>query len=236
MPWFPANEKLPTLVDVLRGEVGDRGPVLLERVPGSAWAYSGGGYALLELLVEEISSQPFAEYMHANVFAPLGMERSNFAPPSTLPFIGRCYDKGGTPIAPYRLVGVAAGGLFTTAADLACLMEAYVPAYNEPAGRGVISPTMLALLCRPVASASLAGVQRESTFGGLGHFVHTCADRSTILYHSGGNPGVRTYMLLHLPGGDGLVLLSNSDNAVPLIGQLVDQWGAAYAYELPPLF
>jgi CubicO group peptidase (beta-lactamase class C family) len=141
-----------------------------------------------------------------------------------------------TPIAPYRLVGAAAGGLFTTAADLARLLTAYSPSNSAVAGRGVLSPTMLALLRTPVAAASLPGVKSESVFGGLGHFVHTCADRTTILYHSGGNPGVRAYMLLHLPSGDGLALITNSDNAVPLIGQLVDRWGAAHAHDLPPLF
>ena len=112
--------------------------------------------------VEEISNQPFAEYMRANVFAPLGMERSDFAPPITLPFIGRCYDKCGTPIAPYRLVGAAAGGLFTTATNLARFLAAYSPSYDESVGREVISPSMLALLRTPLAAASLPDVQRKN--------------------------------------------------------------------------
>ena len=48
------------------------------QAPGSGLLYSGGGYTVLQLAVEEITGQPFAAYMRANVLTPLGMSSSAF--------------------------------------------------------------------------------------------------------------------------------------------------------------
>ena len=42
--------------------------------PGSAFRYSNTGYALLALIVERVSGQPFARVLHDRIFAPLGMD------------------------------------------------------------------------------------------------------------------------------------------------------------------
>ena len=41
--------------------------------PGTEWVYNNTGYALLALLVERVSGQPFSEYMKHHFFGPLGM-------------------------------------------------------------------------------------------------------------------------------------------------------------------
>ena len=41
--------------------------------PGSAFRYSNSAYALLALIVERISGQPFADFLARNIFMPLGM-------------------------------------------------------------------------------------------------------------------------------------------------------------------
>ena len=40
---------------------------------GSAYRYSNTGYALLALIVERASGEPFARFLHDRIFAPLGM-------------------------------------------------------------------------------------------------------------------------------------------------------------------
>jgi CubicO group peptidase (beta-lactamase class C family) len=39
---------------------------------------TGGGYLILELLVEEVSGQPFDAFMRDAVLQPLGMSRSTY--------------------------------------------------------------------------------------------------------------------------------------------------------------
>lgn len=41
--------------------------------PGSRFSYSNSGYSLLALVVEKVSGVSFAEFLHKNIFAPLGM-------------------------------------------------------------------------------------------------------------------------------------------------------------------
>jgi len=41
--------------------------------PGTAVRYSNSGYALLALLVEQVSGMPFARFLHERVFTPAGM-------------------------------------------------------------------------------------------------------------------------------------------------------------------
>ncbi|MCI0516312.1 MAG: beta-lactamase family protein [Woeseiaceae bacterium] len=41
--------------------------------PGTQYRYSNSGYAVLAMMVEKVSGQPFAGFLHANIFQPLGM-------------------------------------------------------------------------------------------------------------------------------------------------------------------
>lgn len=50
----------------------------LNFAPGSDWAYSNTGYLLLSVIVERVSGQPFPQFMHDNVFAPLGMSSTRY--------------------------------------------------------------------------------------------------------------------------------------------------------------
>ncbi len=54
------------------------------RVPGK-FEYSNFGSALAGLVVEEVSGEPFAEYIEKHILKPLGMRRSTFLLPSQLP-------------------------------------------------------------------------------------------------------------------------------------------------------
>lgn len=65
--------------------------------PGSQWKYSNGGYALLSLIVEKVSGQTFARYLHDHLFAPAKMA-------NTL-----AYEKGISTV-PHRAYGYSGEG------------------------------------------------------------------------------------------------------------------------------
>lgn len=50
----------------------------LKSKPGETFSYHRAGYNLLGLIVEVASGRPFADFLHARVFAPLGMESTRF--------------------------------------------------------------------------------------------------------------------------------------------------------------
>jgi CubicO group peptidase (beta-lactamase class C family) len=44
-----------------------------EFAPGTKWEYSNSGYAVLAMIVEKVSGQPFGQFLHERIFAPLKM-------------------------------------------------------------------------------------------------------------------------------------------------------------------
>ncbi len=58
-------------------------PDQLEFAPGTKWAYRNINYMLLTKIVEAVSHESFATFMHDRVFAPLGMSHSEINDDST---------------------------------------------------------------------------------------------------------------------------------------------------------
>lgn len=235
VPWFPAGSTLPTLEQVLSGLAGDKGPVRVEQQPGAAWSYSGGGYAIIQLLIEELSKQPFDEYMRAQVFKPLGMNSTGYIPRADLASrTAVLYGADGRPVPRYRLVSEAAGGLNSTVRDFVRFLAAYVGTDNQAPGRKIISPASLKLMTSPATKVELPGVN-GATYG-LGHGVHRATTGDLIVYHSGGNPGVRAYFLVSLTQGNGMIVVTNSDKGAPVLQEVIRLWGEHYKVDLQPVY
>jgi CubicO group peptidase (beta-lactamase class C family) len=231
-PWFPADAPLPALEQVLGGQAGDRGPVVVQQPPGARWTYSGGGYVVLELLVEETAGEPFDAYMRRAVFAPLGMDASTFAPAAVAgEGVATPYDEQGNPVAPYRMAGAAAGGLYSTADDFARLLAAYTRH-----GRGILRRDFFEAMVTPVAPVELEGGMGAGAQYGLGHGVHRTRSGERLVYHSGGNPGYMAYFLVMPERGMGMVMAANRDASLPFLTALLQAWSEHYGVDLPPIY
>ncbi len=71
MERFWTQARMPNNEDMLATFVRQRRP--LDFAPGTRWAYSNTGYAMLGLLVERVSGQRFPDFMQERIFEPLGM-------------------------------------------------------------------------------------------------------------------------------------------------------------------
>lgn len=110
----------------------------LRSPPGTRYAYSDLGYILLGEIVARAGGKTLDQYLHARLFAPLGMKDTGYLPAATRR--GRIAPTANCPMRPDRtLIGEvhdanahAAGGicghagLFGTAPDLALLATALV--------------------------------------------------------------------------------------------------------------
>ena len=85
---------------------GHDGRVRVGLAPGTAWRYSGGGYTLLQLLVEEVSGEPFDVYMKRAVLDRLGMDRSTFTLAPDARSVATFYDAEGCVATHYRFTSL----------------------------------------------------------------------------------------------------------------------------------
>lgn len=136
--------------------------VPLQFEPGSKWQYSNSGINTLGRIVEVVSGMSFAEFMEKRLFKPLGMQRTTFWPnksqagrlaksyepgpnnqglaETSLSFMrgGALTDRGRTPIP--------AGGLFSTAEDVAKFYQMMLEGGTTRSGKRLIGEATARLM------------------------------------------------------------------------------------------
>lgn len=206
------------------------GSVRIVYPPGEKLHYSGGGYTVLQLLVEEVSGQPFTEYMKREVLAPLGMTNSSFEPSRGLrPDAAQPYGFDGATVPLYRFAATAAAGLYTTAPDLARFVAAATTGDPDaPTPRGVLAQETRDAMQTPAPNASFELGPLVLARYGLGYTIEPVVWGSGegLVGHGGSNRGWKT-AFLGLPNqGEGVVILTNGDTGFRLVEQLKCRWVA----------
>ncbi|NIB38473.1 beta-lactamase family protein [Pseudomaricurvus alkylphenolicus] len=204
-------QPLPTLEQNLSGKGVLMGDVRVVQEPGSSWSYSGGGYTLLQLLIEEVTRQSFSDFMQREVLTPLGMRKSSFArPPMLLENLATGHDWWGKPVPNYKFRAEAAASMLSTTEDMARFVAASMPGPNgEPIGRGVLARETVELMLKaaPATDTAFGGLLRN----GLGYML--VPGETTIGFHGGDNQGWEAIVLTLPDMQEGIVILSNSDRA-----------------------
>lgn len=217
----PDSGPLPSLEASLSGETNGVGDVHVAFRPGTKWDYSGGGFTLLQLLVEERSGLSFTDYMAQTVLQPLGMRSSSYAwLPSLRAHTAAAYDRLGRRIPNYRFTALAAAGLYTTAEDLGRFVAAGMRGpHGEPAGRGVLRPETVELMYTPAPHS-----ENPSGTYGLGQQLDTLANGTRVVMHGGSNRGWKLVWASIPSRREGLVVLTNSDRGPAVYGPVLCAW------------
>ncbi|MBI1197849.1 MAG: serine hydrolase [Phenylobacterium sp.] len=216
-PLQPLPDSLTRAADA---SPGHDGRVRVGLPPGGQWKYSGGGYALLQLLIEDVTGEPFDTYMRHAVLEPLGMSRSRFVLPADgVENLAEFFDLGGKPATHFRFTATAAASLYTSAADLTRLIQAHLPGpAGEPIGRGVLKPETLAAMRKPHAS------QFGADIWGLGAMLYAPNGKGGyVVGHDGNNdPAINTAARFDPARGDGIVVLETGHKI--LATRLAGEW------------
>jgi len=61
-PGYQQTDTFPEIIDVLNGN-GNTAKIMVDTIPGSIWRYSGGGYTVMEKVVEDVSGLSLDDYM-----------------------------------------------------------------------------------------------------------------------------------------------------------------------------
>ena len=184
---------------------GISGSVKVGIEPGSGFKYSGGGYTLLQLLVEEVSGQSFADYMSETIFKPLNMDQSSYIWVDSLGFeLAQFYNKDGATAPHFRYTSLAATSLYTSLADLEVFFQTFLKGSNgEPIGRGVLKPETLKSMRKPHASTMGMDIW------GLGNILYAPTENGDVIFgHDGkSTPAINTAIRLNPETGDGIIVL-----------------------------
>jgi CubicO group peptidase (beta-lactamase class C family) len=223
-----AASPAPAIEDILNGKTG-AGAVSLVAIPGATFSYSGANYLILELAIEEISGEPFERYMREAVFLPLGMRHSSFEIAQDSAIRATPHDAASKALPIRRYAESAAAGLTTSVRDLANFAAAALPGSGrrDPAGRGIITSSLLAEAMQPVANTQW--VERDP-YGpapqyGLGYNVRPEQYGShTGVGHGGSNSGWESWFQVIPDTGDGIVIMTNSTNGTAVIARVLCEW------------
>jgi CubicO group peptidase (beta-lactamase class C family) len=185
--------------------------------PGTKWDYSGGGYTLAQLLLEEKTKYTFAAYMKHHVFQPLGLRHTSYEWTAAMQArSATAYDTAGKPIKNRLFTEQAAAGLQTTVLDLAHFAALSLTADSRHLHH-VLRPQTIRLMQEPVLPFSTEG---ES---GLGYRVMQYESFRT-LGHTGENIGWTAAVFLDVPTQSGLVVLCNGSNGDKVWYPLYQRW------------
>lgn len=211
------EESLERTADV---SPGHSGVIEVGYEPGSQWKYSGGGYAVLQLLIEEVSGEAFEDFMQRTVFRPLGMIHSTYNwSPASGSTLATFYDTDAKPATHYRFSAVAAASLYTSTSDLIRFIQAQLPGRNgESIGRGILAPATVHEMWRPHAS------QLGTAIWGLGAMLYASNnDGGFVVGHDGNNdPAINTAARFNPATGNGIVVLETGQRL--LATELAGEW------------
>jgi len=219
---LPADEKMPMLTELLSGNAHyDYAPVGVLHKPGTQFAYSGGGFMVLQHLIECREGKPIHEVARPFLQA-LGMQQFFFQQSNDLPAdIASGYVDSGEPLHGARKFFPAfAAGAVAPVHEMARFLQALSTAYRHIKGCGPISHDTAVQMLHGVDKGSQAFMGCEM---GLGIFTLQAA-ANRLCVHQGANDGFRSLFMHCYQGpdsGSGLVIACNGQqNAVAAITQV----------------
>jgi CubicO group peptidase (beta-lactamase class C family) len=211
-PGYASDAPLPNLRQILDGRPPANSPAIrVDVVPGSVWRYSGGGYVVVQQLLEDVTAEPFAKLMQDTVLRRTGMTRSTYTQPlprSRLAEIAMPYGRAGAPIkgGPHVYPEVAPAGLWTTPSDLARFAMELQRSLQGQSNR--------------VLSKSMTQQMLTAGLGSWGLGLHIGHGRQQAYFeHGGANEGYRCDLMAY-NSGDGAVIMTNGDNGGALAQEL----------------
>ncbi len=227
---YPVGSQLPTLRQILDGTPpANSPPVTVIAVPGSAYHYSGGGYEIAEALMQDATATPFPQLMRELVLDPLGMNASSFDLPPDGRLAARAtsghFGDGKELPGRWNLFPEhAAAGLWSTPTDIAKLLVQLAHTWQG----------FSSIFLRRQTLQEILTPQNGGPYG-LGAAI-AGDGASLVLMKRGQNIGYQGYLILYPATGQGMVVMTNSDNGSKLAEALIKRAATAYDWpDLPPL-
>lgn len=214
---FYEGDSIPNIIDCLNGKGLPDYKTGIEIMfePGTDASYSGGGYVIVQLALEDVLNKPFAEIADEVLIHPLHLNNTTMLQPNEKGFlqnVAKCHDaqknkiRTGLPICPQ----LGPSGLWSTSNDLAQFAIETQKALNGLDTK-VISKSVARELTKietyKYMGGGALGWQRSFGFG-----------NNDWLSIMGSNTGVGGEINISLTDGRGIVMLGNGEmsNRLPV--------------------
>jgi CubicO group peptidase (beta-lactamase class C family) len=213
VPQYESADKVPKLEEMLSGS---KDPVRINEKPGTSYGYSGAGFAILQILIEEVTHQSYDRYVETQILRPIGMTHSTFKVP--VKGAATPYDKSLKKLPHYYFAATGAAGLYTTITDMAAFARASL---NAP-GPGITLPLNAETI---TLMQKRTTVEKSDPFGyALGYNLVPLPVEGEAIGHSGSNDGWTSVISIVPSTGDALVVLLNRSDAFFVYRDLMCSW------------
>lgn len=241
---YAEGENIPNLLQILNGEPpANNETIRVDKTPGKGFRYSGGGFQVVQQLLEDVQKEPFSTIMQKTVLNPCGMTSSRYElmlPEARKSIAATAHDFSGHPARGkwHNLACFGAGGgLWTTPTDLASFGIEISEAYKGKTGK-IISPQSAKVLLTPHSDAGELGRQVKrylpqicsQVYYGLGFVL--CGEIKNFLFlHPGHNlPGFRSLLVMMPEKEQGIVIMANGEKGNGLILEIFYSFAQVYGW------
>jgi CubicO group peptidase (beta-lactamase class C family) len=174
--------------------------------PGERFQYSNLDYGTLDYIISRVSERSFADYMRNEVFLKLGMTRTSIGvDPALRDFAATRYDgEDLTPISPYEFDHNGASAVYSSAHDLV-RFGMFSLKEHLPDQAPILTDEAIDQMQQPTI------VERPGIGYGIGWEIDQTS-KYRIVTHSGGMPGVATWLRLVPSERLAIVVLCNEND------------------------
>jgi CubicO group peptidase (beta-lactamase class C family) len=217
---YDAGGRMISIIDVLKG-VGSANfkPILVDNEPSTTLRYSSSGSTLAQLVLQERSRIPLPDLAKTLTLDPFGMEHSAYFQPLSEQLAKNAavpYRSNGLPVAGGAHTNAA--GLWTTPSDLLKLASKIHRSYQGLDKSPIMNKTVSGMLAPQLKSMA------------VGFFPEKQDDIVTLFPHGRANDGFRSNLFIHPQTGDGIAIMTNSDNGGELINDLLSCVSEVYGW------
>ncbi len=218
---FYEGDTIPSITQSLKGELLPRYDKAIDFLftPGTNWSYSGGGYTVIQVALEDHFKKTLSKLVEEYLIVPLQLKNTTMLKPIEKGFpnnVAMVHDKHGAviktglPICPQ----IAASGLWSTSNDLAKITIELQNALRDKKNT-IISKTVAERLMNIISLKKSGGY-------GLGWMRSFGFSNIDWFKHDGSNTGVGGNIMGTMKNGNGFVFLANGEkpNRFPVFSYL----------------
>ena len=175
--------------------------------PGEKWAYANHAFSTLGQLIEDVSGEPFPEYMIRHVFEPLGMNKTDYLFSSRVrDGLAQGYEAKNGRLKPadlFEFPDLGAGSVYSSVDEMSLYLAALMNGGKNEHG-SVLNPETLKLMMTPQ-------YQEDPHLAAMGlGFMLENEDGHWAAWHGGALPGFNSALWVAPEEKLGLIVWSNT--------------------------